>query len=200
MMSLEAMMTKVSVDLTTPKPYYIRPKLIQHPMIPPNLAGVNPRNIKGQEWWDVVRKKAYEANNQCCWACGVHRSNAELHHWLEAHEIYKYDKRERTITYTGVCALCPYCHAFIHLGHTSKTKSVALRMAIVKHGVDILLSHNLKVPVMHAVAYMSLHSIELKREQILFEIPRIGSLSWRLIFEGKSYITCTKYKEVEDAS
>lgn len=107
-------MFRISLNM---KPVFVRPEILFEPdPIPVPLHGVNPRSIEGQEWWDEVRSKAYRNNNDCCWACGIHRSKAEFHQWLEAHEIYEVDYKKAQMTLKSVAALCHSCHNFIHLG------------------------------------------------------------------------------------
>lgn len=90
-------------------PRFKRPEILCHPPIPTILYGVNPRNIKGAEWWDKTRKVAYERNNNCCWSCG---ESTLLH----AHETYEYDYDSLVATPSTVTALCVPCHTFAHIG------------------------------------------------------------------------------------
>ena len=65
------------------------PKYLTHPNIPKPLHGMNPRSILGKEWWDIKRREAYATHNYCCWACGIPKSKAKYHNWLEGHETYQ---------------------------------------------------------------------------------------------------------------
>ena len=95
-------------------------KLLLHPNIPTALHGVNPRSILGQKWWDVQRQIAYAKHDYHCWGCGVHKSVAKYHQWLEAHEVYDIDYGTGRIEMTAICALCHSCHNYIHDGRMQK--------------------------------------------------------------------------------
>ena len=68
----------------------------------------------GKSRWDEVRRRAYERNNDCCWACGVHRSRAPFHKWLEAHELYDINYKKGRMKLREIVALCHACHSYIH--------------------------------------------------------------------------------------
>lgn len=91
------------------KPKFVRPWLIYCPEIPPALHGINPRTIKGKDWWDYERRQAYAKNNWCCWCCGAGSTR------LEAHEVYCYKPSKHEAVYLYATALCTDCHHSIHL-------------------------------------------------------------------------------------
>jgi len=127
---------------------FIKPELLTHPNIPKPLHGINPRTIKGDIWWNEVRQIAYKKNNYCCWACGMPKSMALYHQWLEAHEEYKIDYSLGSCEFIDVVALCHTCHNFIHSGRlwmlymagkVSKQKITD----IIEYGMTILENHKL---------------------------------------------------------
>lgn len=92
------------------------PILLCHPNIPKPLHTLNPRTIKGSNWWNEVKKECKEKSGDRCWACGVHKSEAKARKWMEAHENYSINYSTGRVEYVGTCALCHYCHNFIHDG------------------------------------------------------------------------------------
>lgn len=89
-----------------------RPELLCEPPKPSAMNGVNPRTIKGKEWWNVERKKAYKASGGTCAACGANPAQRPL----EAHEVYDVDWGQGKMVLREIVALCQFCHVYIHRG------------------------------------------------------------------------------------
>tara|TARA_Y100000310_G_scaffold240970_1_gene244888 strand:- start:667 stop:1236 length:570 start_codon:yes stop_codon:yes gene_type:complete len=89
------------------------PRILLCTNVPKALHGLAPRVVKGQDWWDGVRRKAYRVHEYQCWACGT---RPELNRDLHAHEVYEYDWEACSARMTSVTALCRDCHSFIHSG------------------------------------------------------------------------------------
>ena len=119
------------------------PEILLHPNIPKPLHGMSPRVLFGKEWWDEKRQVAYAERDYHCWACGIHKSNAKYHQWLEAHECYLYDYKKCTLTMKEIVALCHFCHNYIHSGrleHLRRKGEISEEKyhAIHKHGDRLL--------------------------------------------------------------
>lgn len=119
------------------------PLLLTMPPLVKPLHGTAPRVIKGDEWWNETRQNVYKKNRFHCVACGVHKSNAKIHQWLEAHEYYQVDYVNTKYTLKDIIPLCHCCHAFIHYqrstamlnsGNMSKEKFDI----IMEHGKEVL--------------------------------------------------------------
>ena len=139
------------IKLYSGKKPKLRPALLLHPNIPKPLHTMAPRTIKGKEWWDKKRQAAYEKANYYCMACGVHKTEAKYHNWLEAHECYEIDYKKGTATFIEVVALCHSCHAYIHLGRLSMLlagNKISEKMAkdIIRHGDRLIKKNKLKHP------------------------------------------------------
>jgi hypothetical protein len=129
-----------------------RPELLLHPNIPKPLHGTNPRTILGQTWWNTQRKMAYARYNDRCWACGIHKSEAKYHKWLEAHEVYEIDYHTGRMEMTEICALCHSCHNYIHdfrLLKLLERRKIAMTkyIDILAHGEALLKSYLSEVAI-----------------------------------------------------
>jgi hypothetical protein len=164
---------------------YPRPELLCQAQIVKPLHGVNPRTILGDVWWDDVRQRAYKATNYHCAACGVKKSEAKEHQWLEAHECYSIDYKNYTYIFEEVVALCHYCHNFIHAGRLEMLFSAGkinadLYYSIWEHGDSILYKAKLDK---HNILKEECKDFQLELD---VENPKIWK-KWKMIIEGKSY-------------
>lgn len=181
--------------------FELHPEVLMHPNIPKPLHEVNPRNIMGRERWDVVRQEAYASTDYHCIACGVHKSEASKHKWLEAHEFYNIDYEMGRVEIDRIIPLCHYCHNFIHSGRLymimGKEKSEDEVTDILEHGFEVLSRHGLSAfpftlklaEEIGAETYGVLPSIQPDGEVPAWE-------DWRLIWEGQEYPP--KYKTYEE--
>lgn len=168
------------------------PEILMHPNIPKPLHEVNPRNIMGQEAWDVVRKEAYASTNYHCIACGVHKSEAKGHQWLEAHEFYDIDYGMGRVEIKKIIPLCHYCHNFIHSGRLSMImgdeKSRDEVMDILEHGFKILADNNLNA---FAFTLTFAHEIDANTFGVPASPLPDGEVpaweDWRLVWDGVEY-------------
>ena len=179
----------------------LHPEILMHPNIPKPLHEVNPRNIMGQAKWDIVRQDAYASTDYHCIACGVHKSEAKGHQWLEAHEFYNIDYSAGRVEVDRIIPLCHYCHNFIHSGRlhmvTGKEKTEEEVIEILKHGFKILSDNNLSA--FHFTVHLA-HELDVDTLGVVPTITPDGETpaweDWRLIWEGKEYPP--KYKTYEE--
>jgi len=176
-----------------------RPQLLQHPNIPKPLHGLAPRVIKGQEWWDKVRQEAYASTKYHCLACGIHKTKAKYHQWLEAHEDYTFNLRTGEVKVKQIIPLCHSCHNFIHSGRLSVTAEKDKIIDILKHGFKILEDNNLDVSVAtHIIA----EQIGFKHNSKVIDcgIPEDEMCNvwgeWHLVLDGEKYYS--KFKDSEE--
>lgn len=121
------------------------PSILARPGIPAPLAGLNPRTVLGQTWWDRKRKEAYARFDRKCWACGEGPKKSGR---LYGHEVYDYDYRKGSARLREVVALCSSCHNFIHGGRwevllAQGKITQAQYERVVDRGVRILKKHRL---------------------------------------------------------
>lgn len=129
-------------------PDQLKTEILSHPHIPKPLHGLNPRSIKGKEWWDKVRFEAQKRTNYHCAACGIHKTQAKNHQWLEGHEYWDINYHTGICKVVSIEPLCHYCHNFIHSGRLKaimgKEKSVNEVKEILEHGLKLLSEKKLK--------------------------------------------------------
>lgn len=179
----------------------LRPDLLLHPNLPKPLHGLNPRTIKGDLWWDKVRQQAYAKNDYKCWACGVHKSEAKFHHWLEAHEDYDFDYVKGTLQIREIVALCHACHNFIHSGrlanlHAQGKLKKDYFEEVLLHGSAVLVSAKLPLNCFAIRAEQVLNSSRVTEAFDLhfklydrneFPVSNVKWSDWRMILEGVAY-------------
>jgi hypothetical protein len=179
----------------------MKPEILSHPNIPKPLHGLNPRSLKGKEWWDKTRFDAQKRTNYTCSACGVHKSEAKKHHWLEGHEYWNIDYQTGRCEVISIEPLCHYCHNFIHSGRLArilgKEKSYKEVKEILEHGFKILHDNNLKCFPFTLGLAKSLNCNTFDVES--YEIKTNNKLKWNdyvLILEGKEYHS--NFNDIED--
>lgn len=183
----------------------LHPDLLLHPNIPKPLHGLNPRTIKGREWWDERRHEAYAAHDYRCWACGIHKSETRRR-WLEGHEYYGIDYAAGRAEMAGVAALCHTCHSFIHNGklfigcQNGETHDAEI-LRVLHHGFSILKKADLP-PNPFALNVASRLAGQMRQSPKWLLVARdlasqyqIDTLSgdvvpwgqWRLVIDGTAY-------------
>jgi len=150
--------------------------ILCHPNIPKPLHGVNPRTIYGKDWWDKQRQIAYASTDYHCLACGVHKSRAKFHRWLEAHEFYLFDYKRGRITFDHLVPLCHACHNYIHDGRMQMMvdrddMSEEKYSAILEHGDTVIKQAGLMG----------------KRNQRHKLTSGVVWSQWRMVVDGKEY-------------
>lgn len=178
----------------------LKPDILSHPNIPKPLHEVNPRNIMGKEKWDITRQEVYKSSDFHCVACGVHKSQAKKHQWLEAHEYYSIDYKNGKVKIESLQPLCHYCHNFIHSGRLSmilgKDKSLSEVIEILEHGFMILFRNNLQAFPFTVELAKSIGAKTYGVRPYNIEETSIEWGDWRLIWDGKEYPP--KYKTFEE--
>lgn len=179
--------------------FKLKPEILCHPNIPLPLHGLSPRSINGQAWWDLTRKEVYLKYNQHCLACGVHRSEAKKHKWLEAHEFYNIDYTKGTMSVKSIEPLCHYCHNFIHSGRLQaiygKEKSLTEVVEILEHGFQVLAKSKLQCfpGTLDFALQVKANTFNVSAYKVKCEIPWE---KWRLVWNGKEYFS--KFKNEEE--
>lgn len=173
-------------------PDFARPEILCHPNIPKPLHGLNPRSILGDKWWDKKRKESYAHHNFHCWACGIHKKNAEFHKWLEAHEYYEYDYDFGRAKLVEIVALCHSCHNFIHSGRLwslyNKGEIQGHKMLyILDRGMSILKDCGLQAFQFTQQVYEFVLGMRHEEPTDPLDLDPIPWSDWRLEIENKLY-------------
>lgn len=85
---------------------------LEFELVPDGCWYSNLRSFLPKEQWDFVRKDAYARAKGRCMICGAPCTR------LEAHERWSYDEDRAVQKLENVIAVCPACHAVIHIGRT----------------------------------------------------------------------------------
>ncbi|MFX4299996.1 hypothetical protein [Pseudosulfitobacter pseudonitzschiae] len=169
---------------------YRMPEILEQPLIPPPLHGLNPRNIMGRTAWDILRKEIYARHGYTCAACGVYSRRAILKRGLEAHERYEIDYPGKRMVVTGMEPLCHACHCFVHSGllevRLAKRQVSAETVAIILgHGSGVLKGSGGKMP---PGADLLCRKLKLKHDlKVQRHPPRLTWPGWVLEWEGETY-------------
>lgn len=178
-----------------------RPGLLTHHNIPRPLSSVAPRNIMGEDWWNVERYKAYEANSYYCWACGGPGP-------LQAHEAYHIVYKDAKMFFIGVTALCRDCHDFIHNGRltarlfSGKVGKMEYRRIMLR-GYDLLVEEGLfpswcfKRALARAYYTFAPRNRKWMHEVTMYKAkaPQLPEWdAWRMVFRNKEYPPMYKSK------
>jgi hypothetical protein len=178
-------MSLLDYNLHRIKTPFMKPIILCCPPVIPPLHGLNPRTIMGKEWWDIQRRKVYEANMYHCWACA--KGNTRL----EAHEVYKYTFKKFEARMVMITALCWECHNFIHRGRLTSLVMegkvpVEDLTRVENHGETLLINHELEDKYKEMVDIY-----DSKMDYIIRNWSR-----WHLLIGNKKFYS--KFKTVDE--
>lgn len=168
----------------------VLPEILEQPLIPLPLHGVNPRSLMGRADWDILRQKIYAKHRYCCAACGVYSGKAILKTGLEAHERFRIDYRKKRMTLIGMEPLCHACHYFVHSGLLElrlAKRQIDLEkvLAILGNGVEVLTASGGKMPAGADALCRKLgqkHGLPVHRNP-----PRTTWSGWKMEWNGQTY-------------
>ena len=81
-------------------------------LVPDSCWYSNLRSILTKQQWYAISKKVRAAAGGRCQICGAPSAR------LEAHERWEYDEERAVQRLSAIVAVCPACHAVIHIGRT----------------------------------------------------------------------------------
>lgn len=81
-------------------------------LVPDSCWYSNLRSLLPRAQWDFIRQKTLARAGGKCEICGAPSKR------LEAHEKWSYDEKKAVQKLENVVAVCPACHAVIHIGRT----------------------------------------------------------------------------------
>ena len=81
-------------------------------LVPDGCWQVNLGSALPKEAWGRLRRAAYARAGGRCSICGAGGR-------LEAHEVWSYDDKKHIQKLEDIVAVCPACHAVIHIGRTA---------------------------------------------------------------------------------
>ena len=167
-------------------PLFLRPEILMQPQILKPLHSLAPRAILGTAWWNKTRQESYAKNNFHCFACGVHKSQAKYHNWLEAHESYFIDFEKKQYRLQEIVALCHACHNYIHAGrllamYNKREISEEKYKGVLEHGDTLLFLNDLD----KTKAWWTDPKI---RPHLFPELDGTWD-KWHLLLEGKAYFS-----------
>ncbi|POZ51179.1 DUF5710 domain-containing protein [Methylovulum psychrotolerans] len=81
-------------------------------LIPKSCWFTNVRYCIAEDDWNRLRKIIYQRANNVCECCGELNGK-----WLEAHERWSYDDKNKIQKLERLIALCKDCHTSTHLGY-----------------------------------------------------------------------------------
>jgi hypothetical protein len=166
------------------------PHILEQPLIPTPLHGLNPRSIMGRAKWDVMRRQVYAKYGHTCAACGVSAREAKLKKYLEAHESFEINWAKKQMTLISMEPLCHACHAFVHSGLLEvklQAGKVSKETAavILGHGAGVLAQSGGKMPP--ASDYLC-RKLGLEHGLPVGAAPRRTTWSgWTMVWDGTIY-------------
>jgi len=174
--------------------FKLKPEILTHPNIPKPLHGISPRTIMGREWWDITRKATYAKYGYHCVACGVSKTNAKMHQWLEAHEFWSIDYNTGICEIKSIEPLCHYCHNFIHSGRLSeiigKEKTEQDAVDVLEHGFKILSENNLECfrSTLYLAKNLNANTFGVKAYELSALADEFVKWEdWKLLWNGNEY-------------
>ena len=167
------------------------PEILTQPHVPKPLHGVAPREIMGQQWWDIQRQGVYASTLYHCAACGVHKSQAKGKQHLEAHEAWEIDYNNGIATIKDIVPLCHYCHNFIHTGRLAaildKEKTTQEIRDILEHGFKILADNKLKCFPFTLLFAQEIGAKTFKVKPYKTPLYDVPWGEWKLVWRGEEY-------------